>query len=234
MTYSIKVSGTLKVARMAMEFSTGLMVAFMRATGKITKQMVEDAWLLVMAGFTMVNGKTTWPMEKVSTTIFMVITTATKVNGLKTIRMGMDKKFGLMILPMKDSTKTETSMVWVALIGQMEILSKVNLLKTILQEKVLTNGKVVVSIVVHGKTIRWTARGCLVGMMAEDMKEPSSMTRKKATAFTSGLTTARNTKVFGRTVYNTEKEHLQAKKGQSKRVFGLTGKNSNGKALLNF
>ena len=42
MAQIMKVSGTLKVARMAMEFNTGLMVAFTRATGKITRQMVED------------------------------------------------------------------------------------------------------------------------------------------------------------------------------------------------
>ena len=48
------------------------------------------------------------------------------------------------------------------------------------------NGQMAESTKVSGRTIKWRAMVYSHGLMAEDMKETTSMTRKKAKAFSIG------------------------------------------------
>ena len=130
--------------------------------------MVEDVSFTLMVTFTQENGKTTRPMVSASTTT--LTEPSTKVIGSKTSNMEMERKFGLMALVIKASTKKGKNMAKANLIGLMVQPIVVISLITIFMALEFIPGAMVVNSQVFGATIKCTELDSLLGLMVDAMK----------------------------------------------------------------
>lgn len=78
----------------------GAMAAYMKATGKMIKLMVEEDLYTLMEIFTMVSGKTTKPMDLANTLTQTV--PSTRDIGLMISSMDRERKNGQMVRNMKE------------------------------------------------------------------------------------------------------------------------------------
>lgn len=73
-------------------------------------------------------------------------------------KMEKEKKFGQMVLVMKDYIIKEKNMEMEYLNGQMDQFMKENSFKIIFKDKVNIDGKMVENILENGKIIKWMAK----------------------------------------------------------------------------
>jgi len=101
MGHNMKESGICnQVSDMVEAIKFGAMVAYMRATGKMIRLMVEEDLYTLMEIFTMVSGKMTKPMALVNTLILTV--PSMKATGLMINNMVKERKNGQMVRNMKE------------------------------------------------------------------------------------------------------------------------------------
>ena len=77
-------------------------------------------------------------------------------------KMVKEKKYGLMVLVMKDYIIKEKNMEMVYLNGLMDLFMKENFIKTIFKDKVNIDGKMVENILENGKIIKWMAKEYII------------------------------------------------------------------------
>ena len=102
--------------------------------------------------------------------------------------MEKEKKFGQIMLVMKDNTRMVRNMVMESSIGLMDQPTLAILLITTYTETVSTHGQMDVSTTVSGTTTRCTALEFSLGMMDANMKVNTLTTKSKVTAFLPGQT----------------------------------------------
>lgn len=128
-----------------------------------------------------------------------------KESGEKTNSMVKVQKHGLMEHHILEIMWMVRSMEWESLLGLMEVLTMESSLITILMEKVFTNGQTADNSTETGRTIKWKEVECFHGLITEDTKESTLMTRKKDMVCFIGLM-EESTKVNGKMVNNMEKD----------------------------
>jgi hypothetical protein len=191
----MRASGTSKAEKMAVVSKSGLMVRYMRATGKMTKQTEEVVLFMLMVTYTTVIGKTIKHMVMEFTTTLMVLDT--KDGGLRTSSMVRARKSGLTTHAMKVSIKMARNTVTESSSGLMVQLTLVILLTTTSMDKEFTLGQTVVNTMVSGTITRCMAQVFSPGMMAESTKVNTLTTKSRVREFSLGPTVA-STKVNGK------------------------------------
>ena len=185
----------LMVASPERECNVGSMANFMRATGWITKLMVEDVSLMLMVTFTQEILRKTSRMVSVS--IATLTEPSTKGIGFKTSNMVTERKLGLTALVIKANTKKEKDMAKAYLtILMAQHIMETSLITTFRILVFKLGAMVVNSQVFVGATIKCTELESLPGRMVNAMRGSMLMTRSKAMEFSTGQMVV-NTKVSG-------------------------------------
>ena len=184
----------LMVASPERECNVGSMANFMRATGWITKLMVEDVSLMLMVTFTQEILRKTSRM--VSVFIATLTEPSTKGIGFKTSNMVTERKLGLTAPVIKANTKKEKDMAKAYLTILMAQHIMETSLITTFRILVFKLGAMVFNSQVFFIKIKCTELESLPGRMVNAMRGSMLMTRSKAMEFSTGQMVV-NTKVSG-------------------------------------
>ena len=159
------------------EFKFGQMGLDTRVSGEIIEPVDRVDSFMPMGIYMMVNGLKIKPKDLENINILTVLNT--KVIGEKINKTGMVKRFGLMVLNLKDSTKREKRKVEEILLGQMDLTMLEIFMIIIFMEKEYTGGLMEEFSMALGKIIKCMVMVCSLGLMEESMKESTLKIKNK-------------------------------------------------------
>mmetsp|Transcript_41115 Transcript_41115/g.55862 ORF Transcript_41115/g.55862 Transcript_41115/m.55862 type:complete len:281 (-) Transcript_41115:48-890(-) len=206
---NMKVIGTKRARKMAVEFRSGLMDLFMKVTGKTIRQTEEVASFTPMVMYTLVSGKTTKLTAMVATTIQTVL--VMKDTGLRISSTVRVLKNGLMVHATKVITKTVRNTEEASSCGLTDPLMMVISLTITFTERDCTLGPMVEDMTDNGTITRCTDMVYLSGLMAESTKEITTMIKRKVMVSLNGLMVAAMM-ASGKTANNMVKASTPTKK----------------------
>lgn len=128
----------------------------MKVIGKMIKRMEKEHYIMQMAMFTQVIGKTTKPMAGVS--ILMTMERLMKVNGKKISKMVKVQKPGQMGQSILASIKMGKSTGKGFFILQIEVFMKDPSLRMKFQEKEYTHGMMAKNTKANGSKTKWMVK----------------------------------------------------------------------------
>ena len=170
-----------------------------------------------METFTREIGSITRLKDKVST--FTLTVPNTKVSGKGTFSKDMGLKGGPMERSMREIMSMEKRMDMANFAGKMDRSIKGNFRIITFKVKEPTGGPIKECSKATGSTTRCTEKVFSLGKTAENMKEPTKMTKNMATELSRGQT-EECTKVCGKMENSMEKESTRAPRASPKKVNG--------------
>jgi hypothetical protein len=206
------------------------MAHFTKVIGKMIRQTEEDDLFMQMEMFITESGR----MIKRMVLEFIITQMAqdTKANGLRTNSTAKVKKSGLIMPAMKVITKKVRSMDTANSFGLMGQLTLVPLSITILKAQASTHGRMGVSLMESGATIRCMEAECLHGSMADVMKENMLMIRSMVMESSHGPMVV-STRDSGKMESNTVLVPTTLAKARLKKDNGLMASVFNGLRMIN-
>ena len=119
-------------------------------------------------------------------TIYILMDLLMKENGKKINSMGLGKKFGQMVLSLKETIQKGKSKAQVLFYGLMAAITLESFMITISMALEFINGQMEEYLKGLGKTTRCMEVDYLLGLMVESMKELTQMTKKKVMVYLDG------------------------------------------------
>jgi hypothetical protein len=169
---------------------------FTKAGGKTTKLMAKAGSFMLMETFMMAIGRMTKLTDSVSIPTSMA--PGMRVIGKRINSTEKALRLGLMVPLLKEIMLKGRNTGLAASLGLTKANTMESSRRTILKEKVFTNGVTAETLKVTGRTIKWRVTESSLGLIIDVMKESTLMTRKKDTVSFFGLMEG-NTTVNGRT-----------------------------------
>lgn len=180
---------------------------------------------MLMATFTMENGKMIKPMAMANTTTQMepdMRDTGSKISSMVKV-----KRSGQTMPATRENTKTVRSMDVVNSFGLTDQLTPVISSRTIFTVSEFTRGQMGENMMANGKTTRWTEKVSSLGLMAVNTKDNTLMIKKRDRESSPGQTVA-SMMATGRTGNNMERVFIIQAKEKSKWESGLKASVSTG------
>ena len=180
---------------------------------------------MLMATFTMENGKMIKPMAMANTTTQMepdMRDTGSRISSMVKV-----KRSGQTMPATRENTKTVRSMDVVNSFGLTDQLTPVISSRTIFTVSEFTRGQMGENMMANGKTTRWTEKVFSPGLMAVNTKDNTLMIKKRDRESSPGQTVA-SMMATGRTGNNMERVFIIQAKEKSKWESGLKANVSTG------